>query len=371
MSTQQVNITLDFDAKINPEYEDLVPPLTDEEFTRLKNSISEVGLYEPIVINTEKMILDGHHRFKACKEVGVQPRYTVKHFDSKNDEEIYVIETNVIRRHLNQYQKTIMGQKLEPLYAKKAEENIKKGTLVPNGTRVDVGSIVSEKVGLSERTYFRAKQVLKNADEEILNKFKKGEIKVYSAYKNLDIKRKITELKSKIPLIPTINDLFDTIVVDPPWPYEEYEQSSFRGGVIFPTMTIDEVKNIKIPAKDDCVLWLWVTNRFMHDALHIIESWGFQQKTILTWAKEQMGVGVWLRGQTEHCILAIKGHPVWDLKGQSTLLNAPNRGHSVKPDEFYTLVESLCPGYKLDYFARKPREGWVTYGTMEDTENVG
>jgi len=131
MQTLQVNTTLNLgDIIINPDYEAIVPSLTDEEFERLKNSIAEVGLYEPIVINKERVILDGHHRFKACKEVGVLPRFTIKHFQSKIAEEIYVIETNVIRRQLNQYQKTILGLRLEPLYTLQAQER--------SGTRTDL-----------------------------------------------------------------------------------------------------------------------------------------------------------------------------------------------------------------------------------------
>ena len=45
------------------------------------------------------------------------------------------------------------------------------------------------------------------------------------------------------------------------------------------------------------------------------------------------------------------------------MLNAPRRKHSEKPDEFYKLVEKASPyKAKLDYFARKKREGWEVYG---------
>jgi N6-adenosine-specific RNA methylase IME4 len=56
-----------------------------------------------------------------------------------------------------------------------------------------------------------------------------------------------------------------------------------------------------------------------------------------------MGTGDWLRGQTEHCVLAVRGIPTVTLSNQTTLLQAPARAHSVKPVEFYNLVESLCP----------------------------
>jgi N6-adenosine-specific RNA methylase IME4 len=39
------------------------------------------------------------------------------------------------------------------------------------------------------------------------------------------------------------------------------------------------------------------------------------------------------------------------------------RAHSQKPDEFYELVEKLCPAPRYaDLFARTTREGWDCHG---------
>jgi len=256
--------------------------------------------------------------------------------------------------------------KLEPMYAKKAEQNMLAGvTLSSNEQRVHTRDQAAKAVGLTPTTYHRAKTVLQEANKQELDLFKTGKIKPYTLYKNIDIRKKKAELSKEIENINPLEGEFDTIVIDPPWEMGEYNQAAFRGGTPYPTMTVDEIENIKIPAKENCVLWLWTTNKFLHEAFHILEHWGFEHKSCLTWAKNKMGVGVWLRGQTEHCLLAVKGHPLWELKGQTTCLTADNKGHSIKPDEFYDLVDSLCYGRKLDYFAREPRDGWITYGTME------
>jgi ParB-like chromosome segregation protein Spo0J len=56
---------------VNPEYASLVPELSPEECESLKQSIKEAnGLYVPIIANEDGIILDGHHRFKACQELG-------------------------------------------------------------------------------------------------------------------------------------------------------------------------------------------------------------------------------------------------------------------------------------------------------------
>ena len=50
--------------KINPEYSNLVYPLSKLEYEQLKDSIRKDGLYLPIVINPKGEILDGHNRHK-------------------------------------------------------------------------------------------------------------------------------------------------------------------------------------------------------------------------------------------------------------------------------------------------------------------
>src|SRR5262245_65934682 len=97
----------------------------------------------------------------------------------------------------------------------------------------------------------------------------------------------------------------------------------------------------------------------MRDAFRVLDAWGFVEKTIVTWVKDRMGTGDWLRGQTEHCILAVRGKPIVTLTNQTTVLHGPLREHSRKPDEFFALVEKLCPGTKLEMFCRRSREGWA------------
>jgi hypothetical protein len=87
-----------------------------------------------------------------------------------------------------------------------------------------------------------------------------------------------------------------------------------------------------------------------------------QWPAILTWVKDRFGTGDWLRGQTEHCLLCVRGRPMVTLSNQSTVLFGPVREHSRKPDEFYALVEALCPGPKVELFARTSREGWACHG---------
>src|ERR1700722_12492614 len=72
------------------------------------------------------------------------------------------------------------------------------------------------------------------------------------------------------------------------------------------------------------------TNAHLRVAFDVVESLGFQYKTLLTWTKDRMGTGEWLRGQTEHCLLAIRGRPAFVNGNHATVLrprDASTRGN--------------------------------------------
>jgi N6-adenosine-specific RNA methylase IME4 len=184
-----------------------------------------------------------------------------------------------------------------------------------------------------------------------------------------NVKRKLrqADARARMTALKPPDGLFDVLVIDPPWPYDRQPaDSGMRGEVDYATLSLDELRAHQLPAAADCVLWLWTTNSFMCEAYDLAYAWHFTPKTILTWDKVTPGLGHWLRNVTEHCLLAVKGHPPVQLTTQSTLLREARREHSRKPEAFYTLVDSLCLGRKLDYFGRTPRAGWNTYGLESD-----
>ena len=110
--------------RINPEYASLVPELSPEEFESLKQSIKNAnGLYVPIIVNQDGIILDGHHRYKACQELGIDPKTTVREFSDKLEEQLFVIDCNLIRRQLNNFQRTVLALKSKPILEAIAKGN--------------------------------------------------------------------------------------------------------------------------------------------------------------------------------------------------------------------------------------------------------
>lgn len=168
---------------------------------------------------------------------------------------------------------------------------------------------------------------------------------------------------------------YQTIVVDPPWAYRQKwadfsksmwtKNRKIRGSDgLYGSMDMDALKALPVGswADDNAHLYLWVTNSFMVEGHELARAWGFEPKTIITWVKNQIGMGFYFRGTTEHVLFCVKG----SLKGQRrdlpTHLIAPRGRHSEKPDAFYDMVETMSPGPYLDVFARRQRFNWDTYG---------
>ncbi|AVH63719.1 MT-A70 family methyltransferase [Nostoc sp. 'Peltigera membranacea cyanobiont' N6] len=178
--------------------------------------------------------------------------------------------------------------------------------------------------------------------------------------------------------LTTLQGHYQCIVIDPPWFYRlRSKDKTHRNRIPYQPMRTEEILALPIPelcGSNGCILWLWFTNNHMIEAAHCLETWGFELKTILTWekvtkdnTKTHLGVGHWLRNSTEHCALAVRGNVKAfagrTLTNQSSILHSPRREHSRKPEQFFELVEKLCPDMtKLEMFARESRVGWDCWG---------
>lgn len=182
------------------------------------------------------------------------------------------------------------------------------------------------------------------------------------------------------------NEKYCTILADPPWPYNQKlgrpeKGDSTRGGLPYLEMTIEEIYSLPIKeiSMKDCIIGLWTTNSHIHEALHTLKFWGFEYKTMTTWVKTNFGLGYWLRGQTEHLLIGVKGKPRKGMIGPhgatgtnwSTFLGYfPRTKHSEKPIKAYELLESIGEEPRIELFSRKKRDGWDSWGN-EVSEKEG
>jgi N6-adenosine-specific RNA methylase IME4 len=116
-------------------------------------------------------------------------------------------------------------------------------------------------------------------------------------------------------------------------------------------------------------LWLWVTNAEMFEvAPKVMQAWGFAYRSCLTWIKPRFGMGSYLRNQTEHLLLGVRGKAPVRFRGQGTWLFAPLQDHSHKPEEQYCVIELCSPGPYLELFARRKQPGWDAWGNEVDCD---
>lgn len=167
----------------------------------------------------------------------------------------------------------------------------------------------------------------------------------------------------------SITTKYRTIYADPPWPERGGGKIKRGANRHYPLMTIKEIMALPVKeiADDNCHLYLWTTNNFLKDSLKVVEVWGFRYVTIITWAKDRIGLGQYYRGMTEHCIFAVKGklpYKIIDGKRQQgkTLIIAPKREHSRKPDEMRKMIETVSYEPRIELFARERWKGWDAWG---------
>ena len=161
------------------------------------------------------------------------------------------------------------------------------------------------------------------------------------------------------------------IYADPPWRYE--------GGTIrpsdriehhYPTMSLEDIKNMEIPASKDCILFLWTTAPKIEESLEVLNHWEFKYRSQLIWDKNRLGLGWWFRIQHEILLVGIKGNPKCPpAKQRIRSIYRETRGkHSKKPNSIRRLIDEWYPDKtKLELFARDTFNGWDVHGNEAST----
>jgi hypothetical protein len=159
----------------------LFPRVQGSEFEALKNDIRENGLRQPLVIH-EGMILDGGNRYRACVELGIEPR-TVP-FDGGSIVS-FVLSSNLHRRHLSPGQQAaIVASAQDWAKAQPANRPEKDRHVAGLSTTADRAA----QSGASLRTQERADKVAKESPE-LAKQVAHGEITLPQALKQVEARK--------------------------------------------------------------------------------------------------------------------------------------------------------------------------------------
>lgn len=362
----------------------LLPELSDEEFAALKADIDNRGVMVPLEMDERGNLLDGHHRLRACRELGITDYPTIiRPGLSEAEKTEHILALNLDRRHLSQEQRRSLIAKV--LKATPEASNRE----VARVMKVDHHTVASVREDLESTGEFPQLERTIGADGKarparrpaVLADNERATEKALTALAEVnsdslpsgisDFRRveRIARAEAPRPEAPPLPEgVFSVVYADPPW---EYANSGLHGSAAqhYPTMPTTALCDMPIAERlaDNAVCFLWVTIPLLVDGLAVLSAWGFSYKTNFVWVKDRETygkLGFYCYGQHELLLLGTRGSCLPAEEGKvASVLQVAKREHSRKPEEVYALIEGMYPGAAcVELFARTEREGWTAWG---------
>ena len=175
---------------IDPEFRDLIPPLTDEERQMLEDSVVANGCESPLVVWNDT-IVDGHNRYDICQKHSVPFAVLEKDFADRDTALMWMIQTQLGRRNLTTYQKGELALRFEPLMKAQARERQATSTggespqLTQNSAEAEKGETrkkLADIAGVSHDTIKKVKKLASSADAETKQRLRRGDVSINKAY---------------------------------------------------------------------------------------------------------------------------------------------------------------------------------------------
>jgi len=367
------------EIKIDKEFKDLIPPLEEDEFERLKESIKQEGVREPLIV-WNGILIDGHNRKSIADKLKVDYKVKEKKFKDKNEVIVWMIDNQLGRRNISKYDRTRLALRKEdiirPAAAAKLKTHTKEG-YQKSDKAVHVTKEVAKIAKVSHDTVAKVKYIEQKADEKqkqdlSLQRFSIN--KVYTELKKAENRKRIAE-SFKEPPLPKTKKKYNIIYADPPWSFKHYSDKG-KGRApdnYYKCQNLEDIKNIPIQdlADENCVLFMWVTYPFLEKSFEVLKAWGFTYKTVgFTWVKKNKksdslfwGMGYWTRSNAEICVIATKGSITRQSSSVHQIIETPIEEHSKKPDVTREKIVELCGDLpRIELFARQAPKGWDVWG---------
>jgi ParB-like chromosome segregation protein Spo0J len=210
-SSDQLQSVSDFKIQIRKEYENLLPPMSNEAFESLVSSIGDSGQQEPITINEKWELLDGHNRLRACKKLKLEPIFRIKKFDNPLHERLFVVDVNLQRRQLTVAQRIELSLKKKPILeelAKLKQAQAGKGVQIctPLGR---INEIIAKDSGVSSRQVSEMETILEKGSEGEKRRVLNGKTRIDKAYKRIKNVERRTMLIEEAKYNLETKSLFD------------------------------------------------------------------------------------------------------------------------------------------------------------------
>ena len=163
----------------------MAPPLSIQEYESLKRLIKENGQYIPIIVNSHNVILDGYHRFKICRELGIKPIISTKEFADLDHEKLLVFECVLLGRNLNKFQRTELALQAKPTLQAIAKRNQSLGGkgVECQTPLVRVDSQLGKYANVGKDTVRKVESILREASPTLIDKARLGQKTIHKIFR--------------------------------------------------------------------------------------------------------------------------------------------------------------------------------------------
>src|SRR5262245_33501287 len=138
---------------IDAEFQAIIPSPLAEEKEQLEANLKRDGCLEPLTVwKDHDIILDGYSRYEICERLNIPYRVNYVDLSDRLAAKVWIIQHQLGRRNLTDYQRTELALKLKPLIAAKANQS-KAGRALPStlteavDTRTELAKIAGVSTG--------------------------------------------------------------------------------------------------------------------------------------------------------------------------------------------------------------------------------
>lgn len=159
-STSAESLKLERTLHIDPEFKNLIPPLSPEERTLLEANLKQFGCIEPLVAwKGYNILLDGHNRYEICSVLQIP--YTIVEIElpDRTSAIAWIADHQLGRRNITpETASYLRGKRYSSLKGNREDnlkQNLPKGQNVPS---VDMAQQLAQQYKVSNRTIKRDAQ---------------------------------------------------------------------------------------------------------------------------------------------------------------------------------------------------------------------
>ena len=202
------------ELKTRKLFADLIPPLSIEERGELENSIMDEGCRDAICV-WNGVIVDGHNRYEICKRR--KRAFRVKEMSFDNDEAAvaWIIRNQFGRRNLTAMQRAELALKLKEAVAAEAKKRqvsqLKKGAEKPVPQKSaerksgETRDELAKMAGVSHDTIAKVEKIVAEAEPEVVEATRRGEMSINKAYQTVAPKKLAQEPQDGFAIVADVD----------------------------------------------------------------------------------------------------------------------------------------------------------------------